>query len=734
MPRKWIRETDASGQGIGRRNYLRMAGAAAGGGALLGTGGAVEGARAATVVDLGDEGLSEGDVIDGYLRQYFESGNEVRIPAGEYEWRGNGLGDRFDEDAALVGDGDVVFRFTSNYWNDNFLVYDNADVRIENVTVRGRVESGRRNARLRIDCRDDNATFTLDNFNLPDGSSPGDQAMALYVGKPHAGEITIRNCHIEGWNNNGLYSGAQGKPDGGQGTVNVEGCFFKDCNIDAVRMGGPNDSITDTVIVQDDAEVDDDGNISGRALRFRYAGENITVRNVHITSDLSSPFIVASRMSGSGSGTVEDLYVRNKTGTTAVRVAKGDWTANNVNVTGSGNRNVSGFDSASNVCTRSCESPATSLAELDGFDGDGGGGGDDDGGSSDGLDRILTVDGEDGQADYRFSVSEDVEKSTAGGASINGGDTVSGTTVEGGVRGGSDSYAFAGEVTDFTLDGDAKVVLDGDTVDPTSLGTEPTNVMTLEGTDDTEKQYELTVSGELEQSNAGGASINPDDSVSGSTATGFIYGSADSYEYTGEVTDLEVSDGIVVFVNGTRVDPATLGPDPDFSNVLTIQGSGRKSEDYELTVGGDLIKSTANGATVDSGDTVSGSTATGTVAGGADSYEFSGEVTDFEVDDGATVTLNGTEVDPDALAPEPLPNRVVFDGSASDGPAVYAVEVSNAIEASAELGTLEGDDAVGDTKATGTVTDGVDGFRFRGDLVSFDLAGTAIVTVEDNDG
>src|SRR6056297_1923569 len=79
---------------IDRRSGLQAVGGTAAAVALGSTissvGAQVSGAD--TVVDLGEEGLTSGDDIDPYLEEHFVSGNEVHIPAGEYNTSGDGLG------------------------------------------------------------------------------------------------------------------------------------------------------------------------------------------------------------------------------------------------------------------------------------------------------------------------------------------------------------------------------------------------------------------------------------------------------------------------------------------------------------------------------------------------------------------------------------------------------------------------------------------------------------------
>lgn len=719
--------------GLTRRNCLAAAGALVGGAAALGSGSVVQrGAAQQSVIDLGEEGLSPGDTIDGYLDDYFRSGVEVHVPAGDYRWNGTGLGGGY-EDAALIGDGEVVWRFARDYWNFNLIVENGGDLLLKNITVRGRVNSGQNKSRIRIDCRHPDSVATLDNFNLPDGSSAGDAAMALYVGKPHEGTVNLRDVHIEGWNNNGLYSGASEKRGGGGGTVNISHSFFKDMNIDAVRLGGSGDSIVDTVIDQADNEVDDDGNYSGRALRVRYPGDDITVRNVHISSNLSSPFIVASRMNGSGSGTVEDLYIENNTGATAVNVARGDWTADGVSVTGSGNRVVTGFDDARNVSTDgSGPSPAKTLAELD---------------ERMGVDpapepdpepepepepdgRLLTISGDTGvEKSYSFSVSGSVEQTTDNGASINPDDVVVDNGVDGKMFAGADSFRFDGEITAFSADDGITVTLDGTEVDPDALGGPAfTNTITIRGSEEAAETYEFTVSEAVRKSTVNGASINSDDAVEGTTATGQVFGSTDSYEFAGELTAFEYEGNPTVLVNGEEIDPDPLDPGP--ANTISIVSPDGIPARYEFVVDGAVDPSTANGGTYDDGDTIEDGTVAGRVNGGTDSYGFDGEITYFKFDGVPTVLLNGEAVDPDDLAPSPSYDDTITVRGTGTGVSTYEFSVSDSVRKSTAGGaSINGDDGVDWRTASGRIRYGADSYAVAGEITDFSADGDVTVLV-----
>jgi len=114
----------------------------------------------------------------------------------------------------------------------------------------------------------------------------------------------------------------------------------------------------------------------------------------------------------------------------------------------------------------------------------------------------------------------------------------------------------------------------------------------------------------------------------------------------------------------------------------------------------------------------------GGVAGGADSYEFSGELTGFSLDGDATVYLDGQQVDPSTLGGEETPpNYVVIDGGDDGRWTRYEFSVDGAVEKSDEWGSVNGHDAVDGTTVSGWVKDGVDSYRYSGDIGSFDIYG-----------
>ncbi len=79
-------------------------------------------------------------------------------------------------------------------------------------------------------------------------------------------------------------------------------------------------------------------------------------------------------------------------------------------------------------------------------------------------DHLLQIEGTGTSVDYDFTVSGGLQKTTAGGGSINSSDDITnnGQSAAGSVGGGTDSYTFDGDLRAFDLDGEMNVLLDGE--------------------------------------------------------------------------------------------------------------------------------------------------------------------------------------------------------------------------------------------------------------------------------
>ena len=246
------------------------------------------------------------------------------------------------------------------------------------------------------------------------------------------------------------------------------------------------------------------------------------------------------------------------------------------------------------------------------------------------------------------------------------------------------------------------------------------------------------------EKNSDQGTINDGDVIDGTTATGVVGSGDDAYDYETEVTDFTLSGDANVYVNGTEVDPSTLGSDDSaddgndstddgsttLSNTVLVEGTGSTAE-YEFTVDEAIEKNSDQGS-VNEGDVIDGTTATGVVGSGDDAYDYETEITSFTLSGDANVYVNGTQVDPGTLGDTTLPNTLVFGGTGSE--TNYEFSVSGDVEKASDLGSIDDGDVVDGTSVSGSVTNEKDGYRFSGDLYGLAVDGDANLQFEDNDG
>ncbi len=246
-----------------------------------------------------------------------------------------------------------------------------------------------------------------------------------------------------------------------------------------------------------------------------------------------------------------------------------------------------------------------------------------------------------------------------------------------------------------------------------SLGSSFTNALTIEGAPGAE--YTLGVSGTLEKSTAMGATIDPNDGLAGSVATGQVGGGGrDSYAFSGTITQIVLNGGANLYYNGERVDPAEY-----LQNTVTVESASTAA--YEITASDGIVKSAAMGA-ADPNDVISGRTAIGTVGeGGRDSYAYPDEIVSLEIDGDATVYRNGEEVDADQFG---VADTLTIEGAPG---AEYELAVSESIEKTTRFdATIDPNDELTGTSVSGQVGGGGrDSYVFTNDITRLVLNGGA---------
>ena len=150
-------------------------------------------------------------------------------------------------------------------------------------------------------------------------------------------------------------------------------------------------------------------------------------------------------------------------------------------------------------------------------------------------------------------------------------------------------YFFTGEITSFETDGDMHiyVVEDGSLPDklPWSTAVDPPGRHLLMRGRDTRTDYELRTSGPLES----GWSTEGTETIDEQVARGVLWGDKwDDYFFVGDLTDIKLNGTAELFIDGHRVDLATVGsPDGDLaSQYVSTSGDEFRLDDRPYTAAG----------------------------------------------------------------------------------------------------------------------------------------------------
>ena len=231
--------------------------------------------------------------------------------------------------------------------------------------------------------------------------------------------------------------------------------------------------------------------------------------------------------------------------------------------------------------------------------------------------HTLVIEGFGSPTSYSFTVGDNLEKSTADGASINRNDEIIDRSAHGAVGGGKDAYTFDGELYSFDFDraGEINVTLDGE---PAHVGRRPDHTILIEGFG-TNSPYSFSTSTFAVQSDAYDASWNESDNTSAYGAWGAVQAGKDAYTYYGDLLSFDFSGEVRVTIDGRA---AHVGRRPD--RTLTIVADDEYTP-YEFNVSGAMREAlhTENGQ-----DSMGAIGASGAVSGtGYDQYTFDGELT-----------------------------------------------------------------------------------------------------------
>ena len=273
------------------------------------------------------------------------------------------------------------------------------------------------------------------------------------------------------------------------------------------------------------------------------------------------------------------------------------------------------------------------------------------------------------------------------------------------------------------------------------------------------------------------ADTNPDDPYRDSAVTdgdefvveGHLGSFRDDYHITGSVVEVDASADVTATVNGHEFDLSELegvGSWDSDEDDVDIEDVWEDNESNHVELRGGTPDQIAEYEILGSGNAEAGENADtnpddpyqdvvttdgddfqieGFLGGHVDDFYITGSITDVETTADLTATVNGHEFDvqelegvgswdgDDDAETSDLPHAIVIDGAEAAGTTDYSLSVSDEIVQSEYSGaTIDDDDKVEGTTASGTVDDGLDAYRFCGEITDFWLAGEADVTLEYN--
>lgn len=300
-------------------------------------------------INLGDEGLSDGDRIDPYFDSYVQSGNEVIIPDGSYQWDGTGVENKSNMTVRAPNRAEL---HRGDGWNGSagggaiMFEANNGTVRWQNISIRGEA-CGNKNVAARAN---GGANLELVGLWLPDGSRGADRGCAarqqgIFVPSGHAGDLLVKNAWVEGWTDNGIYGSPPGTGGGAGGTVRVHGGLFRNNNISQVRLGSDGSEVVGTAIAVDgEIPTAHNGAHNGRGVYLREPGNNMRVVDCDILMAHSHGAVsILAGSDATGGGTIRNNRVQQEIGNAAIHVhdsVLGDWGGGGNHITGSGNRSA----------------------------------------------------------------------------------------------------------------------------------------------------------------------------------------------------------------------------------------------------------------------------------------------------------------------------------------------------------------------------------------------------------
>lgn len=211
---------------------------------------------------------------------------------------------RFEEVSNFLLDG-IDLDFTDPGAGGGVRVVADGDATVANVDLAGSCDQ--QVAAFRIDVVDAESSGLVENLrarHVTDSKLTG-----LFVGKPHAGDVTFRDCRVRGFSDNGLYASVMGLDDGANGAVHTRGGSFRDNNISNVRLGSTGSTARGVTVSVDSVPPGDTVNARGIRLRNR-RGQVVEDCDVRFGPNAPESFGAIVFHGDNAGGAVRDTMVR----------------------------------------------------------------------------------------------------------------------------------------------------------------------------------------------------------------------------------------------------------------------------------------------------------------------------------------------------------------------------------------------------------------------------------------
>ncbi|NGM71255.1 hypothetical protein G6M89_19985 [Natronolimnobius sp. AArcel1] len=159
------------------------------------------------------------------------------------------------------------------------------------------------------------------------------------------------------------------------------------------------------------------------------------------------------------------------------------------------------------------------------------------------LPHVLEVEGSGSPANFEITVDGEIELDSDDDPTDEA-TIISGSTVQSTVSDGTQTFNFAGAVTDVTItQGEATVSVNGEEIDPSEYGEYELlpHAIVIDGTeDDSASTYAFEVSGAVVKSDYRGASIDDEDVIEGKSVRGAVGNWLDAYWFEGDIEDFRL--------------------------------------------------------------------------------------------------------------------------------------------------------------------------------------------------